>query len=368
MLIDPLFPKRVEAFRQFVQIALAQQGALSAELQQRIHAQAEALGLDAETRERVIAEVLASQARHQRAPIALDNIGQLDQLAEWSRDLPVYRLAFSPDGRQLAVASWGVWLCDGQTLNEIRQFVGFANVTSIAFAPRGDILACGLEDCSIRLCRVRDGQCLHTLRGHKESVCGLAFLRNQSLASVSSDGMVKAWSSVDGSEELLILPSSMKYSKRVQHVAFWANRSILAIGDECYIYFLKFNDLLMLWRIKVTLQEMRAVTFDFNPSGYILALAQGNRISLRRTVDGNELRALKTEQSVSSLAFNQDGSILATGLSNGKVQLWRVADGKLVHELATNKHGVTCVTFNPDGSLLASGSNDGTVRLWGVPR
>lgn len=41
-----------------------------------------------------------------------------------------------------------------------------------------------------------------------------------------------------------------------------------------------------------------------------------------------------------------------------------MATGKLLHSLAGHKHIVTCLAFNGDGSQLASASNDRTVKLW----
>jgi WD40 repeat protein len=69
---------------------------------------------------------------------------------------------------------------------------------------------------------------------------------------------------------------------------------------------------------------------------------------------------------VGSVAFNSDGSLLATGSDDGTVRLIRTADGG---EAARVEHDgtVRSVAFSPDGSLLATGSHDGTARLWLAP-
>jgi hypothetical protein len=72
-----------------------------------------------------------------------------------------------------------------------------------------------------------------------------------------------------------------------------------------------------------------------------------------------------------SLAFSPDGKILAAGNSDGEVQLWDVASGKLRVALPGHRPAkaavgaeVRQVAFSPNGKLLASAGWDKTVRLW----
>ena len=67
-----------------------------------------------------------------------------------------------------------------------------------------------------------------------------------------------------------------------------------------------------------------------------------------------------------AVAFSPDGSLLATGDSNGYLRLWQVTTGQ--QRLICRGHAgwVLAVDFSPDGKKLASGSNDQDVRLWDV--
>ena len=61
-----------------------------------------------------------------------------------------------------------------------------------------------------------------------------------------------------------------------------------------------------------------------------------------------------------------DGQILASGVDDGPVHLWDVADGTLLHTFEGHLADVTSVAFSPDGLTLASASDDGQILLWRV--
>jgi WD40 repeat protein len=49
------------------------------------------------------------------------------------------------------------------------------------------------------------------------------------------------------------------------------------------------------------------------------------------------------------------------------VQLWDVASRRQVgHPFTGDTNSIYSVAFSPDGTLLATGSYDGTARLWDV--
>lgn len=68
---------------------------------------------------------------------------------------------------------------------------------------------------------------------------------------------------------------------------------------------------------------------------------------------------------VVALAFHPNGRILAAGTANdGKVRIWRLADGQCLAVLDRHTNIVWTLAFSADGALLASGSQDHTVCLW----
>jgi len=68
---------------------------------------------------------------------------------------------------------------------------------------------------------------------------------------------------------------------------------------------------------------------------------------------------LETNTEIKSVAFTRDGAMLAAGGSDGTVRVWTVAVGLRPVDKGTLKghlNVVSSVAWNHDGSLLASGS------------
>jgi WD40 repeat protein len=70
------------------------------------------------------------------------------------------------------------------------------------------------------------------------------------------------------------------------------------------------------------------------------------------------------EGSVYGVAYNSDGTLLASAVSDGTVKVWDAKRGTLRLTLTGHTKHVRWVTFSPDGRRLASASWDKTVKLW----
>jgi WD40 repeat protein len=115
--------------------------------------------------------------------------------------VPVRALAFSPDGKFLAVGSDNgnlqlVSVADGKL---VRGFAGHTSaVTGVAFHPVIDLMVSSSKDRTIRLWNPANGQAIKSLEGHEAWVEGVVFAeRGTRLASVSADQTVRIWNLVE---------------------------------------------------------------------------------------------------------------------------------------------------------------------------
>ena len=69
---------------------------------------------------------------------------------------------------------------------------------------------------------------------------------------------------------------------------------------------------------------------------------------------------------VNSVAFNNTGTILASGSDDKTIKLWNVESQTEIATLMGHSSSIYSVAFNNTGTILASGSNDITIKLWNV--
>jgi WD40 repeat protein len=72
----------------------------------------------------------------------------------------------------------------------------------------------------------------------------------------------------------------------------------------------------------------------------------------------------ETLNGIWSVAFSNDGQLLATADINCEVRLWQIPEGKQLLTCKGHTSWVTAVTFSPIPPILASSSGDRTLKLW----
>jgi WD40 repeat protein len=110
----------------------------------------------------------------------------------------------------------------------------------------------------------------------------------------------------------------------------------------------------------------------FSPDGKMLAVS-GNREILLHTLDGaldgNAApgRLPGISDSILSLAFSRDGSLLVAGggapARFGEIQFWDVPAAKLRHSVMLTGDTVFGVSLSPDATRVAAGATDNSVRI-----
>ncbi|KAI2836569.1 WD40 repeat-like protein [Aspergillus niger ATCC 13496] len=104
----------------------------------------------------------------------------------------------------------------------------------------------------------------------------------------------------------------------------------------------------------------------FSNNGQLLASGSlAHTIKLWDAATGALKHTLENySNSVSSVAFSNNGQLLASGSLAHTIKLWDAATGALKHILENHSNSVTSVAFSNNGQLLASCSHDNTIKLW----
>ena len=122
-----------------------------------------------------------------------------EELFTLPEDNPIFGLAFSPDGKQLAAVGPGgrAVLWDMTTRKQILSLVGHSRaVFSVAFTPDGSRLATASGDGTVKIWDTKSGKELLTLLGHASPVLGVV---------ISADGTRLVTASEDGTSRLYLL-------------------------------------------------------------------------------------------------------------------------------------------------------------------
>jgi WD40 repeat protein len=277
-------------------------------------------------------------------------------------------LAFSPDGKRLASASYDntarVW--DWQQGKSLFTLEGHQNdVYAVAFSPNGKILATASHDQQIILWDAETGHLLRSLQGHKNIVFGLAFNQDgNQLLSASRDNTLRLWNVASG----ITLHVYQGHQAGLWSVAIQDGKIYTAADDGTIRRWSLTTPEQWFWQLDGSPQSTA-----LSPDGKLLAVGmkEGNLLIYRLT-NGEQLSIQKDAHAngITRIAFNGDGSLLATAGLDDKAKLWQVqTDGKqltLLHTLEGHTDAVLAVAFSPDGRQLATASYDGKIGLFEV--
>ncbi len=294
----------------------------------------------------------------------------------------IISLALAPDGRTLAVGEEG----GGVRLWEegrVRHFFPFTAVEeaswgrlreqtliwSLAFSPDGRTLAVGTSGW-------RDPAALFRRQGDGGwRRLWTPFLSGPTLA-FSPDGRTLVATPDKGVLEFRRLDRPWWRGRRIRSGPFWIDSlafspdgSLLAVGyGTGGIELLRLPEGTSLGAVAVLAHSVPSLAFS--PDGRLLAAGKlkGPAVVLEAGVwQVRDRLEGAAGWEAWAVAFSPDGSLLATGTRGGLVALWRVEDGSLLAQRAAHRGGVTGLAFSADGTLLVTAGLDGTVAFWGVP-
>jgi RNA polymerase sigma factor (sigma-70 family) len=279
-------------------------------------------------------------------------------------------------------------------------------VTSLAFHPKGKVLASAGQDNSVRLWDLATGKLLRRLTPNRREF-GVALVHavawspdGRYLASGTSmlDATVRLWDAHTGKE--LQAFSDLRFDAYA--VLFSADgRELMAGGRDKKICVWDLKGVQPTRLLSSHVDEIRALALSAD--GKVLACC-GTGISLLDPVTGKVIRLLKGLDKVRSAAFSPDGNTLLSGDESHHIRVWDVATGKEIHTISNQLNiaaalaptgrllasagteirfwdtttwkkirtfpgyggGEPTLAFSPDGKLLAISGHDQVVRLWDV--
>lgn len=241
--------------------------------------------------------------------------------------LPVYSVAWSPDGTRIASGSQDgtVHVWDARTGKRSFRYLGHhASVNAVAWSPDGGRIASASSDLTVHVWdagQTGDGSSrLAIFKGHTGNLRTLAWSPNGTrIASGADDKTIQVWQSSTG-----------------QHLFTYSGHS-----DQ-------------IWSVA------------WSPDG--TRIASGSVDKTAQVWDATSRRTLATfmghTNEVKSVAWSPDNTRVVSASNDKTVQTWDAASGKHFFTFSGHTDVLNSVAWTPNDKRIVSGSGDYTVRIW----
>ena len=269
----------------------------------------------------------------------------------------VYGVAFQPRGGLIATTSMDhtvrVW--NGTTGGQVR-VIRPGQAGAVVFTPDGRSLVLPVNSGGIEVYDAATGRRTKVFDAGDHVGAVRYGARGRLLVSSGID-FVKVWDARD-----LALRRSFTVSVDALRSDVSPDGRLVASGME---------DGLRIWDLRsgrlVRFVPARVVSDAvFTRDGRTLVYVTGHHVSV---LDGDGRGSPHTFASVGaptpdSLALSPDGRRLGVGATDGRARLYDLATGRLIQTFAGHRCCVADVAFNGDGSELATASRDRTAKIW----
>ncbi|KAJ2671529.1 hypothetical protein IWW42_003314 [Coemansia sp. RSA 1085] len=218
----------------------------------------------------------------------------------------------------------------------------------VLFDRTGRRMITGSDDYLVKVWCTRSGFLINTFKGHQDVVTDIALnVENTMLASASADGTVRVWNIKTGEPRAVLVAHAQGRNKGIIGVKF----SPAARPELRYIATACDDGLCRLYR-----WSREQLTVETEPI----------------VVDGRP----QARDAVSAFAFNHSGSRFAVATTSGVISLYSlIADAassslqgggkpQLIARIAAHEESITTLVFSDDGTMLLTGSTDGTAKVW----
>jgi WD40 repeat protein len=307
-------------------------------------------------------------------------------------------LAFSPNGRYLAVASGyfnekktnAIWLWDVQGPRRVARIPQGGYVTALSFSPPGDLLATAADDGFARVWRTESGEAAGAVtHGAPYAIRSVAWSPGgEHLATAGTDHTARVWDLRSGREV-----ARMVHGDWVNVVLFGPDPPYLITASGCpdaYAISPGLDRSVRVWGMPLSTERARlehpegAHTVAFAPNGRMIATGSDDGlVRFFGVPSGEALPTLDHGSAVADIAFGPRGEWLVTASErrmfpkpqDDLIRLWDTRSHKELLRIPTADL-VRSVAVSPDGRYLVSGGGGGimpkakdtSVHVWEIHR
>jgi WD40 repeat protein len=278
-------------------------------------------------------------------------------------------VAFSPDGRRLALAceDGSVKIWDTQTRLEVFALRGHASmVHCVAWSADGARLISGSGDQTVRVWDATVAQEAVSTHAHANRAGAVAFSPDGTLVASASVTIsskkheVKIWNALSG--QVVRTWEAPQGNEGRRTLVFSPDGKYLALGGDAGV--------VKVWDVSTDQQTASLQTADgsvtdvvFDPEGRTLAVLYTRTLKLWDLASRQE--KVTIEHVEGRLAFSPDGKRLATvDGPSGKLAVFDTSSGQLIEALDVPGQSPVALAFSPDGQRLLLARSDSTLHVW----
>ncbi len=269
-----------------------------------------------------------------------------------------------------------LWDVDEEEPAETLQGTEGFSIERVASGPYGDSIAAAGRDGIIRVWSLRDKGGVRRVKALDSDLLDMALDGEGKVAAVSGDKGSVSIIDAAGAERVAVLVADTS-GAAVNAVSLSGDGRFMVTGSDSGR--IGFFDLSGLWR-EESLEPMRSILAHGDTGGPVpvRAAAVGGDGKIAASV-GDDGRVIVWDVNSGEMLhrfyceidnvrrvmeISPDGKLLAVGGKDADVRIWDLESGALKFTLKGHSIGVRPVKFSPAGKLLASGGKDGDVKIW----